>query len=160
MAQQSGEVAQALEDQGLDLPVRPRGEGIPQMPSDITAISDEALMNLWSELTAWQEYISAQVGCARIDERAAERSMERAQAATMVHGWTGKATERVAIAKAKFLSDPESQDVLDEHERAHAYRTLVETLAANVERNSVLISRELTRRTSDTNRNRKWGLTS
>lgn len=159
MAAQSGEAWDSLREQGLTLPHRPDGDGIPQMPKDITILTDEELMRLWSEIAAWQEFTSSQVGCARVDEAAALRAVERAQAAVMVSGWTGKATERVAIAKAKFLSDPASQDLMDEHERLHAYRALVETIASNLERNSALISRELTRRTSDNTRNRKWGLT-
>lgn len=136
------------------LPQAP-SDGIPNTPSDLTTLSDSSLMDIWSELVAWQELLETQVALARIDERAADRAVESAQAKAIVSNLSGKATDRVALAKAKFHEDPESTELLEEQAECHDYRTLVEARAKSIESKIGLISRELTRRTSDPTRSRK-----
>lgn len=153
----SREAAERLESQGLSLPERPKDEdGIPTVPVELSDMDDTTLMELYSRLVGWANYISTQIGCAKADERAAEKAVDKAQAKAMVEGWSGKATERVAIAKARFLLDPASEELVDRHEELKAYRELVETLGANVDRSAGLVSREITRRTSNTTR-KGWG---
>lgn len=155
MKNASRDAADRLARQGLDLPTRPPGDGIPSLPPEISALSDTALMDLMTDLTGWSEYLLAQVACAQVDERAAEKAVEKGQASAMLSGWTGKATERVAIAKAKWLDSDESIALTEDHDGLYAYRKLVETLHANTDKKIALVSRELTRRTSDNTRSRK-----
>ncbi len=156
MKDASRDAADRLARQGLSLPERPEGDGIPDLPSELHALSDEALMKLWTALSGWSEYLTTQMAAAQVDERFAEKAVEKAQAKAMLDGWTGKATERVAIAKAKFLDSDESAALIEEHDALYAYRKLVETLSVNTEKKIALVSRELTRRTSENTR-KGWG---
>lgn len=146
--EQSQLAAAELKKQGIRVAARPQGDRIPTLPRDITSLGDEDLMDLFVAVTSWVDYLSVQVAFAQIDERAAERTLEYAEATAMVNGWTGGKDSRVAIAKAQRLIDPVVKQQHDELEDKHSYRKLIETVAANLDRDAALISRELTRRTS------------
>lgn len=157
MGEASRAASARLSSQGIVLPDSP-GDDIPALPRDITGLDDEGLMDLFVAYTAWNDYAAVQVACARADERAAQRSLDMAEAAATALNWTGGRDDRVAIAKAKVASDPavlRSREVLDER---HAYRSLVEAIAGNVERDAALVSRELTRRTAGSapRRSSRW----
>lgn len=145
----SGWAAESLAKQGLHLWEQPETE-IPVLPSDLTALDDEDLMVLYSLLTAWSDFISTQVSCAQIDERAAERRLSQEENLLMIA--SGANGDRVTYARAQVAADPRIVALKDVVEEAYAYRKLVESLAANVERDASLVSRELTRRTSSRNR--------
>jgi hypothetical protein len=137
-----------LKKQGIDLPDKPEIR-IPSIPEDITDLSDNELMDLFTEMTAWSDFIAAQVACASIDERAAARTLEYAEATAMLTTVTGKTSDRVAFAKAARMADPDVRELTEDLDAKHAYRKLVEVLAGNLDRDVNLVSRELTRRTSD-----------
>lgn len=145
--QESETAAAALKKQGLRLFVRPE-DTIPVLPEEITSLDDTSLMEMFTSLTAWCDYISVQVSCAQIDERAAQRVLDYAESHALLSGWSGTSAERVAVAKARMASDPSVMALREDLDTKHAYRKLVETLANNIERDAALISRELTRRTS------------
>lgn len=145
----SQKAAQALADQGLQLWGQPQIE-MPILPPDLTAIGDEDLMILYSLLTSWSDYISTQVSCAQVDERAAERRLAHAENLLMIS--SGSNGDRVTYARAQVAADTGIIALKDVVEETHAYRKLVESLAANVERDAALVSRELTRRTSSRSR--------
>lgn len=148
-----------LSASGLNMPTGP-DDDIPRLPTDITELDDPGLMNLFSALVAWADYVGAQVALAQIDERNSQRALDYAEASATSRHWTGGSGERVAVMKKKVAEDDEvvtAYDALDTH---HAYRKLIEVLAANLDRDTQLISRELTRRTasagSTTRRKDKW----
>lgn len=141
--------AESLTQQGLHLWEQPATE-IPALPADLTAIEDEDLMILYSRLTAWSDFISTQVSCAQIDERAAERRLAQEENLLMIA--SGSNGDRVTYARAQVAADPRIVSLKDTVEEAYAYRKLAESLAANIERDASLVSRELTRRTSSRNR--------
>lgn len=145
----SRKAAEDLLSQGLSLHPQPEIE-IPILPSDLTAIDDEDLMILYSLLTAWSDFISTQVSCAQVDERAAERRLSQAENLLMIA--SGSNGDRVTYARAQVAADPQIVAMKEEVEESHAYRKLVESLATNVERDAALVSRELTRRTSSRTR--------
>lgn len=158
--QESEHAAAALKKQGLRLFVRPE-DSIPYLPEEITSLDDDELMNLFMGLTAWCDYISVQVSCAQIDERAAQRVLDYAESTAMIAGWGGTSAERVAVAKARMTTDPSVVALREDLDTKHAYRKLVETLALNIERDAALVSRELTRRTAGisstpTRRSTRW----
>lgn len=137
-----------LENNGLSFPAKPRYE-IPQLPRDITDLHDDDLMDLFVTLTAWSDYLASQFAVAAIDEREAQRVLDAAEARALISGWKGSSGDRVAIAKANIAIDPQVTQYREDLDTKHAYRKLVETLTQNVDRDSALVSRELTRRTSD-----------
>ena len=116
-------------------------------------LDDDALMALFSELTAWSDYVSAQSAIAQIDERSAQRQLDLAEAMATGKHWSGASGERVAVMKKKVAEDPEVVQALDLLDERHAYRKLIEVLVANTERNAALVSRELTRRTASAHTN-------
>lgn len=135
--------------QGLSLHPQPETE-IPILPPDLTAIDDEDLMILYSLLTAWSDFVSAQVSCAQVDERAAEKKLAHSENLLMIA--SGDRGDRVTYARAQVAAEPTIVALKEEIENLHAYRKLVETLSMNIERDASLVSRELTRRTSSRSR--------
>lgn len=150
MAEDSQRAAAELLKQGLYLPDAPGDEGIPRLQDidDLTSLSDEALMDVMSSMTAWAGYLSAQYALAVIDERCAEEVVAQAEALAIIREWGGASSDRVTIAKAQRTVDPDvierKQDLLNKY----AYRKLVEMQYQNVDREAAIVSRELTRRTS------------
>lgn len=138
-----------LMTQGLSLHPQPETE-IPILPPDLTAIDDEDLMILYSLLTAWSDFVSAQVSCAQVDERAAEKKLAHSENLLMIA--SGDRGDRVTYARAQVAAEPTIVALKEEIENLHAYRKLVETLSMNIERDASLVSRELTRRTSSRSR--------
>lgn len=133
---------------GFAIPNKPNYD-IPTLPRDITELQDEDLMELFVFLTSWTDYLAPQVAVANIDEREAEREVSIIEANAMVSNWKGGSGDRVAIAKANILLDNNVVKAKQELDEKHAYRKLIETLLQNLERDAALVSRELTRRTSD-----------
>lgn len=154
----SADASDNVRMQGLSLPDIPREE-VPSLPRDITSLSDEDLMELFVALTAWNDYTAVQVVFAQVDERDSQRALDMAEARATAANWTGGKEDRVAITKAKVASDPDSAAARERLDYRHAYRKLVEAIAANLERDAAIVSRELTRRTSSspiTRRSSRW----
>jgi len=55
----------------------------------------------------------------------------------------------VTLIKAQIDTDPEINKLRDEYDEKYAYRKLLEMLLSNQERDITLVSREITRRTSE-----------
>lgn len=145
----------ALAAQGLTVSGKPTYD-IPRLPHDLTEIGDEDLMVLYSEFTAYADFIAMQVSCAQIDERALEKKLSAMESSKMLAS-DGKSENRVTFARAQVAVDPEVVAVKNSLEEVHAYRKLIEAMASNIERDSALVSRELTRRTSTVNRrSNRW----
>jgi hypothetical protein len=148
MAPASEAAAATLKEQGFRVATKPLVQKIPSLPRDITSVTDEALMDLFVNVTSWVDYLSVQVACAQVDERSAQKALDLAEANAMASGWTGGRDARVALAKAKLATDPNVVALSEDLDDKHAYRKLIETLANNLERDAALVSRELTRRVS------------
>jgi hypothetical protein len=154
LSEQSAKAVADLQKQGLRVPAQPE-DRLPRLPNDITSLHDENLMVLFTEITSWLDYVAVQVACAEIDERALQRSLDYAEAGALIGGWSGDRADRVSIARAKQAVAPEVQRIQAEFAEAHNYRKLIQTLAQNLERDSALVSRELTRRTSGSTPSRR-----
>ena len=123
---------------------------IPLLPLDITDLDDEALMELFVQFTQWTDHLAGAKAIALINEREAERAVTVAEATAMLNFWTGaKGGDKITIVKAQIATSPEVNELHDDYNKKYAFRKLIETRAENVERDSQLVSRELTRRTSD-----------
>lgn len=144
----SSNAMEVLDGKGLRLSKKPKLE-IPVLPRDITDLNDEDLMDLFVQFTSWTDYLSGQLAVSAIDEREADRAVSTAEAQAMLNNWKGGSGDRVAIAKAQIAIDPKVAALVKTLDEKHAYRKLVEVLYQNVERDSAVVSRELTRRTSD-----------
>lgn len=147
----SREAIDRLSLQGLNLPVSPRGS-IPRLPEDITSLGDSDLMDMFVLFTTWSDFIGVQVACAQVDEKASQRALDLAEVSSYARSANNGG--RVTDNKAKAASDPQVISANTDLEEKYAYRKLIEALQASVERDSALISREITRRTS-TSSNRR-----
>jgi hypothetical protein len=117
---------------------------IPQLPADITAVDDEALMELFTRLTAYLDFVSTQVSVSQIAERNAEKLLDNEIATSISNQPKGLAS----VIKANALADQNVMDLSYDHGVKYNYKKLIETMATNIERDMNLVSRELTRRTA------------
>lgn len=147
VSEDSGKTVNKLERQGLYLSDRPEHES-PSLPPDITEVSNENLMVLFGELTAWSDYACSQLALAQIDEKEAQKRLTRAEGQSLIKHYGGKTADRVAVAKANASQEPAVIKLSDDLDVAYQYRKLVEVVATTFERDAALVSRELTRRTS------------
>lgn len=132
-----------LERQRIALPSQPRGD-VPGLPDDPTELTDSELMSLFVRLTKWAEYLGAQLALAEVDERFADAALEKTRVLSGIDMRTNAGREA-----AKDESYWEAYELVVER---NAYRKVLGTLFANAERNSALLSRELSRRTARSDR--------
>lgn len=152
-----GEKALAkIVDQGFTLPESP-GDDKPELPDDLSTLDDAGLMEEFSLFTAWADYAHAQVGLAVIAERSAELELEWQ---VSLHITDSPAKKTVTLTKAEALQNPDVYEARKKYEEAYAYRRVVSDLAERYERDAAVLSRELTRRTSEASvrntRREKW----
>jgi hypothetical protein len=122
---------------------RPGGE-IPDLPVELTSMSDDLLMELFSRYTAWQNYAAVEMSNAEVGEATAEANTRFVEAQAMVRGWGEK--DKVTVAKAEMSSDPDVAKARDAALGAYARRKMTQVIYANCERCVFVISRELSRR--------------
>lgn len=136
-----------LNEQGIELSLDAELEQ-PVLPKDITTISDEDLMEMYTKFVAYSDWVNTQLSCAVIDEKDLERRIEYAEARCFLQLHNGK-NSTVTLLKAQVDADPEIAKLKEEHLQKYAYRKLIETMANNYDRGSSVCSRELTRRTAN-----------
>ena len=140
-------VTDTLNNLGISLAAKP-DFNIPNLPRDISELDDEALMDLFVQFTAWNDYLSGARAIAVINEREAERQVDAAEAQRFLTEWKGGSADRITVVKARIAASPEVAELKLNYDTKYAFRKLLETRADDVERNSQVVSRELTRRTS------------
>ena len=139
-------VLEVLKHQGLQVRTSMKME-TPELPIDITEIGDEDLMLLFSKLTAYNNFLSTQFACAMIDERDSERSLDYEEGVAFLQSYAGK-TSLASLVKAHVATNPKVVELKEIHSARYNYRKLLEVMVNNVERDTALVSRELTRSTS------------
>lgn len=134
--------------QGLNLP-KPKYEQA-VLPPDITALSSEQLAEMFTVLTGWADYMASQLVQSQIAERTAQRALDLATNKLIVQRM-GAATkgDKVTLIKAGIAIEPDILDLEEAYEAKYAYRKMLEMMLSNQERDITLVSREITRRTSD-----------
>lgn len=120
---------------------------IPDIPYDITTLSDDKLMEMFAVYTAWLNFAASKLAEAEIDELKAESNLRYTQATVLVGGWDSNAKEsRVTVAKAGRDLDPQVVKAEGDLLVVKATRKMTGVLYANCERSAQLMSRELSRR--------------
>jgi hypothetical protein len=124
-----------------------------KLPPDITALSSDNLAEMFTVLTGWADFYATKLVEAQLAERDAEKKLDRHVARLTVEK-LGAATkaEKVTLIKAQIACDPDVQDLEDKHSDAYAKRKAWEVMLNNQERDITLVSREITRRTSEDRR--------
>jgi hypothetical protein len=139
------EAMDRLEDQGFSFPTEPKDQ--PELPHDLSDLADADLMEEFSIFTAWADYAGAQSGLAVIAEREAERLLESEEARVWRDQMRFNPKAPVAAVKAVMGEDAKVSEARSLLNKAYAYRRLVQDLAERYERDAMVLSRELTRRT-------------
>ncbi len=153
LGQAAKQAVEELLDQGFI--ISPTQSTYPVPHPDLTILDSEELSRLFSQLTAWTNYVATQLAAAQIDERAAEKLLETQTAKRMILRSSATSKTPVAAMKADVAGSPEIIKLSEELETLYAYRKMIEVMFFNLERDSALISRELTRRASDFRANRQ-----
>jgi hypothetical protein len=121
---------------------------LPEVPDDVTELDDEGLMRLFGELTAYANFLTAQYACAVIDEKNAVQMLDFEESKHYISSYETNKKETVTIMKARMATDPTIMHLREASSAKYAYKKLIEVMVNSVERNTQLVSRELTRRTS------------
>jgi hypothetical protein len=128
----------------------------PKMPKDISILDSDELSALFTQLTAWSNYVAGQLAAAQVDEHVLNKKKDSLEARLFLDKDNSKVKgERVTLIKAQVAADPRVEDLENELTHAYAYRKMVEVVANNFERDVALVSREITRRTNDIRMSRK-----
>jgi hypothetical protein len=140
-----------LHRDGFGAPDKP-DDGVPRLPDDLGDTSDSALMELFRSLTAWAGYMGFRLAAAEVDEEQYEAELRMTTSQSLLQHDLGGRDTKVTIAKAQVDVEPEVAKKRQALLTARAYRKMLQRLFENVERSIFLVSRELTRRTSGTDR--------
>lgn len=126
------------------------------LPKDITDLNSEQLAEMFTALTIWADYLASQLAESQIKERNAKNKLDFEENTQLVRRM-GSAVkgERVTLVKAQIATDPKVVALSDSYEETYAYRKILEMLVNNHDRDLALVSREITRRTSDQRAMRK-----
>ena len=144
----SNKVVAALNELGFALTPKPE-YGMPSLPRDITELDDEGLMDLFVQYTQWNDHLAGAFAISVINEREAESVLKNAEAVALLKSWTGNKGDTVTLIKAQIQASDEIQELIYDFDTKYAFRKLIETRTQNIERDCSVVSRELTRRTSD-----------
>jgi hypothetical protein len=144
----SQKVIEALNELGFSLTPKPEYE-IPSLPRDITELDDEALMDLFVQYTQWNDHLAGAFAVAVVNEREAESALKNAESVALLKNWTGAKGDTVTLVKAQIQASDSIQELIFDLDTKYAFRKIIETRTQNIERDANLVSRELTRRTSD-----------
>lgn len=128
----------------------------PVMPKDISLLDSDELSFLFSQLTAWSNYVAGQLAACQVDEHVLNKKKDSLEARLFLDKDNSKVKgERVTLIKAQVAADPRIEDLESQLNHAYAYRKMIEVIANNFERDVALVSREITRRTNDFRATRK-----
>jgi len=144
----SRKVIESLDELGFGLSAKPT-EGIPELPRDITELDDEGLMDLFVQFTQWNDHLAGVQAVAIINERESQRNLDNYESTSLLKKWTGTKGETITFVKAQIAASDEMQALAIDLDTKYAFRKLIEIRTDGVEKNSRVVSRELTRRTSD-----------
>jgi hypothetical protein len=118
----------------------------PVLPADITKISDEDLMDLFSSFTEYGAFLMMQIAAARIDEESREKALETYEAKFIAEAPKG---ETVAKTKALIMLESDYQEYRLSADIARHYRSLVEGIQKGNDDSRSVTSREITRRKNE-----------
>ena len=144
----SADVAKKLAGQGIDLnkwAPRPAELQPPEVPRDLTEVDDRELMNLFQAVGRWLRYLSLQLAAAEVDESCAEKALTKIEA---IKGYDFRKVD----AKQRAHEDSDYLRAKGVQGEAYGYRKILAALVSNVDRDSFMLSREISRRSSRVDR--------
>jgi len=118
---------------------------VPEIPDDVTIISDERLMQIFFRFVAWQNYAATEFAAAEVEEERADRNVKFLEAQHMVLNWQS-ARDKVTVARSQMALDPEIEKAKQDQMNAYALRKMRQVVYENCVASAAAVSRELTRR--------------
>lgn len=118
----------------------------PTLPKDITDITEEQLMDLYSKYVSYLDFINTQAWCAKVDAADAEKevSLEKARKKIMMK----EAGQAVAMIDAHVEIDDRYVSLQQVHADLVNYHALVQLLSEKTLKDISFINREISRRIS------------
>lgn len=143
VADASSKTIEVLRHQGLLVNER-YGYDAPALPSDITGLSEEQVMDLYAKYVAYLEFINLQLWCADVDKAEAEKNLNltRAQKKLTLKN-SGKA---VSMIDSEIEVDEEYRSKVDALQELSNYHGLIQIISDRLSKDISLINREITRR--------------
>ncbi len=138
-----------IEKAGLPSPGRPKEEHCPELPADITSLSDQEIGYYIGVFSSWIAYADYSASIADMRYTAYRNALDLVSAKVQLEK-SGTVQER---ADQKVLDD-RYQEALQESEQAEATCEITKSLLRGYIRQYEALSRELTRRQSEIGRNR------
>ena len=127
---------------GFRLPSEPDFD-IPVLPADITAVGDQDLMGLFTEILSWLDYTEVYLVSAQIDEEQENLALRKLEAQEQIRN---KGERTVAASKARAYESPDYVKQKDEAFKVFSRRKILEVVYNSLDRKKFLVSREITRR--------------
>jgi hypothetical protein len=118
---------------------------VPEIPDDVTIISDERLMQIFFRFVAWQNYAATEFAAAEVEEERCDRYVKFLEAQHMVLNWQS-ARDKVTVARSQMALDPEIEKAKQDQMSAYALRKMRQVVYENCVASAAAVSRELTRR--------------
>lgn len=141
----SREVIQTAEAQGLKV-VYSYEYDAPSLPKDITDITEEQLMDLYSKYVSYLDFINTQAWCAKVDAADAEKEvdLEKARKKIMMK----ESGQAVALIDSHIEIDKTYNELQEACQNLKNYHSLVQLLSEKTLKDISFINREISRRIS------------
>jgi hypothetical protein len=139
---------------GVTLGAAPDTE-LPELPHDLTLLSDQDLMILFGDYVAWQNYAATRFSEAEVTEARAEAAVKYQEDIVMM----GAVEGQILKTRAALSSNKAVVEAREDQMNAYAIRKTTAVVLANCERVVNLVSRELSRRIAESpteRRNNRW----
>jgi len=127
---------------GLKAPEQP-SEDAPDLPQGLSDLPDHDLMELYVSFTNWTGYAGYLVALAEIEERKADRILQRVFDKYSIQH---KKEKTVAATKAMVQQEPDYLDAEDAVDVAYAVTKITRSQYTHLESCGKTVSRELSRR--------------
>lgn len=113
----------------------------------MSELSDDELMRLFVALTRWTDFYAGQLAMAEVEMTYSDQVLEQVKATVLLRKWASATKDdRVTIAKAEVLTDPDVDECQGVYDTAYARKKMLAVYFENAERDAAVVSRELTRR--------------
>lgn len=141
----SRETIEAAEAQGLKV-VYSYEYDAPTLPKDITDITEEQLMDLYSKYVSYLDFINTQAWCAKVDAADAEKDvdLEKARKKIMMK----ESGQAVALIDSHIEVDGAYNELKDICQELKNYHSLVQLISEKTLKDISFINREISRRIS------------
>lgn len=143
VAEASSKTITALEQQGMSVNQH-YGYDAPSLPSDITGLMEEQVMDLYTKYVAYLEFINLQLWCAEVDKAEADKNLSFVKAQKRLA--LKKNGTAIAMIDAEIEVDPDYREKVNALQELSNYHGLIHIISERLSKDISLINREITRR--------------